>query len=358
MGAVDGGGAEHWRDLAQAESLMDLRRHAEAAAAFRDVLARDPESVQAMLGLGRALNHLDQQEEAEQVVRRALALSPERANGYHVLVDVLCDRRDGPAALVAAETGLRLEPHSFTSHYQHARALLGQRRPRVRDAYASALRAVDLAPLDPDAHNLVGICLDRLGNRPAAQTAFRNALAADPTHSLAQNNLAATEIESGRLRQAAAMLRNAVGNDPQEKRLHDNLDVVLLVLGRRILFSLAGTAIVLGILLVNEAPWWARALSGAAYLVVLVWFVSGVRAQLPRGVGQWGRGIWHRTQWRGKYLLALLAFLSVCVLLLAFAPSTVAIVTGLALAATLQVLGPLCVLGWIGYAAVNLVRGR
>lgn len=351
-------GGDDWRALAHAEELLDLRRNGEAEQRFRDVLASDPESVRALLGLGRAMNRQDRHEEAEQAVRSALALDPEHAGGYQVLVDVLCDRRDGPAAVAAAEAALALAPHDFTSHYQHARALLAQRRPRVRDAYGAALRAVDLAPHSPDAHNLVGLCLDSLGHHDQAQAAFRNALAIDPLHTLAQNNLAATEMDRGRLGRAAGMLRSAVGNDPQEKRLHENLDAVLLLLGRRVLWSLFGAAVVLGIMLATGAPWWARALGGAAYVAIVALLVHRVRAELPAGVRHWGRGLWGRTRWTGRYLMALLLFLSVGVLLLAFAPSAVAVPAGVALASTLQVLGFVCVLGWLGYAVVNLVRGR
>ena len=347
-----------WQAIARAETLLDLRRDAEAEQAFRDVLVDDPESVPALLGLGRALNRQQRDEDAERAVRSAIALAPEDAAGYRVLIDILCDRHDGEAALLAAERALDLEPHDFTSHYQHARALLSLRRPRVRDAYGSAVRAVELAPNSPDAHNLVGLCLDALGNPAAAQAAFRNALAIDPHHSLAQNNLAATEMDRGQLRRAAGLLRSAVGNDPQEQRLHRNLDAVLLLLGRRVVWSLLGAAIVLGILLATEAPWWTRAASGAAYAGVLTVLVHRVQADLPRGVSQWGRGIWGRAAWQGKYLLALLALLSVGVLLLAFAPYPVAAAAGIVLGSVLRVLGIVCVLGWIGWAAVNLVRGR
>jgi Flp pilus assembly protein TadD len=354
MGAVTG----DWQAIAHAEQLLDLRRDGEAEQRFRDVLVSDPESVPALLGLGRALNRQDRHEEAERVVRSALALAPEHSGGHQVLVDVLCDRRDGAAAVTAAQTALRLAPHDFTSHYQYSRALLSLRRPRIRDAYEAALRAVDLAPHSPDAHNLVGLCLDALGNHDAAQQAFRNALALDPLHTLAQNNLAGSEMDRGRLGRAAGMLRAAVGNDPQEKRVHDNLDTVLLLLGRRVLWSLFGAALVLGVLLGLEAPWWSRALGGAAYVGFVAWLVQRVRSQLPRGVGRWGRGIWRRTRWQGKYLIGLLTVLTVGVLLLAFAPYAVAVATGIALGGSLQVLGVVCVAGWIGYAAINLVRGR
>lgn len=351
-------GAAEQRSLAHAESLMDLRRHAEAAAAFRDVLSRDPESVTALLGLGRALQRQGRLEEAEQAVRSALALDSERGRSHHVLVDVLVDRRDGPGAVAAAERGVRLEPHDFTSHYQHARALLAQRRPRVREAYGAALRAVDLAPHSPDAHNLVGICLDQLGDHDAAQHAFHNALAIDPQHTLAQNNLAATELDRGRLRRAAALLHTAVGVDPQERRVRDNLDVVLLVLLRRVLWSLAVVAVVLGALLAVGAPWCTRAVAGIAYVGLVGVLLQRVRSELPRGLARWGRGLWRRARWSGRYLMGLLGLVLPTVLVMALAPRPVAVAAGLALAAALRVLGGVAVLVWIGYAAGNLVRGR
>lgn len=352
------GDRQQARARAHAESLLELRRDAEAEQAFRDVLVGDPQSVAALLGLGRALSRLDRGAEAEAAVRRGLALAPDDPYGHHVLVDVLCARRDGAGALVAAEAGRALAPHDHTSHYQHARALLAQRRPRTREAYASALRAVDLAPHSPDAHNLVGLCLDRLGNPDAARTAFTNALAIDPGHTLAQNNLAATELDSGRLGRAAGLLRTAVGSNPQERRVRDNLDLVLLVLARRVLWSLVAAAVVLGGLLGAEQPWWTRALAGAVYVAVVALLVRRVRNQLPRGVARWSRGLWRRTGWAGRHLLALLVVATVGVLLLALAPQQVAVAAGAAMLLGMQLLLGLGVLGWLGYAVVGLVRGR
>ena len=354
---MDSGGAD-WRALAHAEQLLDLRRDVEAEQRFREVLTGDPQSVPALLGLGRALNRQDRHAEAEQAVRSALALDPEHAGAHHVLVDVLCDRKDGPGAVAAAESGLRLAPHDFTSHYQHARALLSLRRPRVRDACEAARRAVEAAPHSPDAHNLVGLCLDALGNHEGAQTAFRNAMALDPQHTLAQNNLAASEMDRGRLGRAAGLLRGAASNDPQQRQVRDNLDTVLLLLGRRVMWSMFAAAIVLGILLVTGAPWSARALAGTAYVAVVAVLVRGVVRDLPRGVGRWGRGLFRRVRWQGRYLLALLALLSVAVVVMSFAPYAVAAGAGIVLAGVLRTVGFVCVIGWVVVALVNLVRGR
>lgn len=350
--------SEHFRELQHAETLLELGRAVEAEERLRSVLASDPENAHALLTLARALHDQDRDPEAEAAARSGLALDPDHAEGYLELCDILCSRADGAGALDAAQRAVALEPHDWRSHYALARALMVARRPRTRDAFDAAQRSVELAPHEAAAHNLVGICLSNLGNEPGAQQAFRNALALDPHHTLAQNNLAASEIDSGKLRRAAGRLRSAVGNAPQEKLLHQNLDVVLLRLGRRIMWSLLAAALVLGILLISEAPWWSRALTGTAYAVVLVLLVHDVVAHLPSGVSRWGRGIFGRATWQGKYLLGLLALLSTCVLLLAFAPYTVALAAGLLLVVVLRVLGVVCVIGWVVMAGVNLVRGR
>ena len=79
---------------------------------------------------------------------------------------------------------------------------------------------------------------------------------------------------------------------------------------------------------------------------------------LPRGVGRWGRGLFRRARWQGKYLLALLALLSVAVVVMAFAPYAVAAGAGIVLAGVLRTVGVICVVGWVVMALVNLVRGR
>ena len=133
---------------------------------------------------------------------------------------------------------------------------------------------------------------------------------------------------------------------------------MLLLLGRRVMWSLFAAAVVLGILLVTGAPWWSRALAGAAYVAVVVVLVRRVVRDLPRGVGRWGRGLFRRARWQGKYLLALLALLSVAVVVMAFAPYAVAAGAGIVLAGVLRTVGVICVVGWAVMALVNLVRGR
>ena len=346
------------RELARAETLLDLGREAEAEQRLRSLLTTHPESAPVLVALAHALHRLDRLGEAEDAARRGLAAEPEHHQGHLVLADVLVAREDADGSMAVAHECLRLAPHAWTSHYALARALLVQRRPRVRDAYAASLRAVELAPDLAATHTLVGLCLEGLGDREAAERAYRNALAIDPQHATAQHQLAALHLTRGRLGHGARLLRSAVGQSPQEQMLHEGLDRVLLVLGRRVLWALAGAGLLLGVLLRAEAPWWSRAVVGATFLAAVAVLLHRFRENLPRGVTRWGRGLFGRVPWQGKYLIGLLVLLAVGVLLLAFAPHGVAESAGLALLMVLRVLGIACVVGWVLLAVVNLVRGR
>lgn len=311
-----------WRALAHAEQLLELRRDVEAELCFLDVLVDDPAWVRALVGLAQALNRQERHAEAEAAVRRALALAPEDVAAHHLLTDILCDQRRGRAAVAAAETGLRLAPHHSTSHFQYARALLSLRRPKARRAHEAALRAVELAPHDPDAHNLVGLCLAIRGRRRKADASYRRALALDPHHSLAQNNLAAVDAERGRLGEAADALRRAAALDPQHALLRHNLDVVLLLVGRRLAALLAvGWAVLATMVSENDASV-ARAVAGTVFLTGVVVVLAGFRRRSPRGLVRPSR-VLRDTGRAGPALFLLLAVLLVAVLFFGFAPQGV-----------------------------------
>jgi Flp pilus assembly protein TadD len=305
MGGVDG----DWQAIARAEKLLDLRRDAEAEAAFRDVLVHDPESVIALLGLARALDQQGQHAQAEQVARRAVALAPEDAAGHHLLVDIHCQQGSAYLAVRAAERALALDPHSFLSHYQYGRALL-LFPDRRAVAGRAAHHAVEIDPHNADGHALVGLCLTELGADREARAAYSRALAIDPHHVHAQNNLAALDLDSGKLGRAARLLRSAVAGDPQLALLHRNLDAVIWNLALRVVVlliagvQLMGTATTMG-----DLPWPVRALLGTGWLTLTLFYVVSVGRRLPRGLLGIDRmlrqpGLRHRTYLAGVAVLA------------------------------------------------------
>lgn len=314
---MESSGAD-WRALAHAEQLLELHRNTEAEQRFREVLAADPGSGPALLGLARSLNRQDRHAEAEQAVRNALALDPEDPTGHHLLTDILCDRGDGRGALASARRALQVDPTSFTSHYQHGRALM-MVPERSTWALRSAERAVEIDPHNADGHNLLGMCLAEAGEHQRGEDAFRTALSIDPTHAYAQNNLAVVAAAHGRLGRAARLLRSAAAAAPQESMLHSNLDRVLAVLGQRLVLVLILSLLLVASVATLGVPWWTRALVGMACLTVAGAMVLLLRRRLPRGFLA-PSALWRRSTWRTRASVGFLVLLTAAVGFTALAP--------------------------------------
>lgn len=344
-----------FRQVAEAEILMDLGRDSEAETRLRAALQEYPQSSRVLLALAMALHHQGQDDEAEDLAGSATALEPESSHGYLVLSDILLARDKVADAGRAVDECLRLAPHEWTSHYASGRVLLSGKRPRVRDAYDRARACVELAPDQPAAHTLVGLCLARLGNQDEAERAYRRALAIDPNHTMAQNNLATLHLNRGRLGSGARMLRQAVSQAPQERTLHRSLNRVLLLLGRRVLAAGGVAGAVLGVMIIYEAPWWSRSLAGAAFIAGVASLLHQFRTNLPPGVSDWGREALDAVPRRWQLFYALLFLV---VLVLAFAPSSVAAVAGAGFLTLLRIVGGLVIIGWIVGALISLVRRR
>ena len=286
-------------EFARAEHLLDLHRPAEAERLARTALGRDPDSAAAMEVLAEALRHQDRNEEAAEVARAGLGQHPTSGPLLLRLIDSLVELTGGEsvgggtprkrgAPLVqeardAADRLVQLEPNLWVSHYAHARALLAGDRPRVRDALASAQRAVWVAPHSADAHNLVGVCLDSLTRHDAARVAYEEALRLDPQHAQAMNNLATLDVGFFRLRKAARGFRDAAALAPGEGMPQQNLRMLTMRLAIRILVVMLVGAGVLAITLVTGTPWWGRALLGACLLAGTAWLVRDSRISCREG---------------------------------------------------------------------------
>jgi tetratricopeptide (TPR) repeat protein len=185
-------------------------------------------------------------------------------------------------AQIAATEYLTLVPDQWHAHYTMARVLRSVRGHR-QEALRHALRAVELAPADADAHNLLGVIHRALEDKGGAEREYRAALAIDPTHALARSNLALLTLGRVGTEEVMAGLRAAAASDPQQAAIHRNMALVaVLALVRR------GTWLALVDLMLT---WFVVVLAGgpgvgAARLFVLAFVVLGWVVL----VGWWLRG--------------------------------------------------------------------
>jgi len=203
-------------------TLLDEHRWAEAEAAFRDAVEREPGNARwhAYLGialarqdrwreaeepfrsavkletrnpvwrmnLGLALELQRQWAEAETVYRQALRLEPRVARWQSQLGDVLNAQQKWPEAAEAFKQAVSLEPHTARYHAELAVALAKQERWPEAEIYSR--QAVRQEPKKALWHARLGEALRSQDKWKDAAAAFQEALRLEPDNSRYQERLA------------------------------------------------------------------------------------------------------------------------------------------------------------------------
>ncbi len=98
------------------EHHRDRNRLSQAAAAYRNMAFRDPNSIEAHIGLSNCYRALGKHEAAIDVLRRLMDACPDYAFGYMCLAYNYSDLKHYTEAIWAWEKALELEPNMATLH--------------------------------------------------------------------------------------------------------------------------------------------------------------------------------------------------------------------------------------------------
>jgi len=175
-----------------AESLEAAGRLHEAAAVVRPMIREYPDDYLPRWYLGKILGQTRESQEAEQVLREALRLAPEKVQVHYYLGLVLFTQ-----ALKAAHDG----------HTDRAGKFYREAAQRAREALA----------IKPDyglAHMTLGLSLKGLGQRAEALTSLRQAVRCNPEHAELHFYLGDLLAEEGQHEEARNQLKQAVEMAP------------------------------------------------------------------------------------------------------------------------------------------------
>jgi Flp pilus assembly protein TadD len=103
---------------------------------------------------------------------------------------------------------------------------------RNSEAVNAHQTAVVLSSQDAEAHNNLGVTLQKLGRLDEAEVSYTKAIALKLDYVDAHNNLGITLQKLGRLNEAEATCRQAIALKPDYAEAHSNLGAVLTELGR------------------------------------------------------------------------------------------------------------------------------
>ncbi len=265
-----------------AEALVETGKAEEAAKLYEAAAKKYPQYAEAYYGLGRV--HAAQGDPANAVALylRACELFPKYGPAHYALAQVyrqLGQRDKAQEQLELYEQGRNIVPpiedplqdemrqlDSSAVSYVERGVFLAE-VGRLQDAIQATEKAAELDPksvlahanlvslygragnlqkaeehyravlsLNPDqfpkAHYDYGVLLMRMGQFPAAETAFRRAIQIDPSYAEAHNNLGYVVEREGRQAEAMAEYRKSIESMPGFRQAHFNLGRILVNQGR------------------------------------------------------------------------------------------------------------------------------
>jgi tetratricopeptide (TPR) repeat protein len=173
----------------------DAGRYAEADAAYREAIAREPRLSAAHINRANALQALHRSSEAITALRQALVIEPDNPTALSNLGQLLCDLSD-PDVLEEAERLCR--------------------------------RAAAAAPGLAQAHEYLGNNLRALGKMEESLKAYQQSLRVDPSRSAPLLSIGELLQQAGRFDEAAALYERARAVDPDDPRLYLSLGSLAL----------------------------------------------------------------------------------------------------------------------------------
>jgi tetratricopeptide (TPR) repeat protein len=216
--------------LAQALTLQQQGRLADAVSLYREVLSKEPRNGDALHLCGLALARMGRVKDAVPVFAAAVSVQPSNPAMLTNLGSALNDLGQHAEAIACFDRAVALKPDIGAAH--RGRGIALTRLRRFDPALASMSQALRLMPNDAQVHSDLGVVLESLGRLDEALKCFQRAVALNPRHVEAHHNRALVESALGQHSAALTSLDRALALRPQQPAAHANRGNVLRALGR------------------------------------------------------------------------------------------------------------------------------
>jgi len=197
---------------AHGDLLWHLDRNAEAEAAFRAVLEKDPGRGESWSGLGLALQDQGKCDQALPAFRKAIELLPRSATPQNG-VGACLRQSDGTAAIAAFREAIRISPEWLSPRLNLIEALDDGGQPEAAEEEARS--TIGKWPSSWKAQALLAGILSRKGDVEGALEVYRTAAGTISSPDLAWATMGQLLTEQGRPQEAIEPLRQAIAIDPE-----------------------------------------------------------------------------------------------------------------------------------------------
>ena len=186
--------------------------------AFTQALVRDaPQNPKGYLMQGQVLASLRRDPEAEQMLKTAVSLDPNKVDLHNALAEFYFSRGRYSEAQIEVNRAIELKPANVKTRLNQARLLAHQNKSR--EAVLIYQEIVDQLPPKAITYHEFAVLLAQTGNFKAAETEFIRVIEIDPAYTEAYLNLGLTYRTLGKPDQAIAVLRQGIDADPRNAAL-------------------------------------------------------------------------------------------------------------------------------------------
>ncbi len=216
--------------LASAKALQKQGDLAGAEAAYRRVLALEPDNAEALNNLGNVLRALKRPAESVDCFQQALKAKPEHPAILSNLGLALGDLHRFAEAAECHRRAVAADPMLAAGHNNLGLAL--KELGRFGDAEASYRRAIAIKPDFAEALNNLGNALRAMDRTEDATAAYRRAIAIKPDYAEAHNNLGNALRDGQHFDQAIRSYRRALELAPRLAKAYCSLGKLLQEVGQ------------------------------------------------------------------------------------------------------------------------------
>lgn len=216
--------------LQLAHELHAARRFAEAEAEYRQILATDPGSADALHGLGWLAHQVGQDQAALQLLERAsIGHGSDCVLHWQIaIVSEALGQNQRADAAYARASELKPKERNLLDRWGVFLAKTG----RLERAIELFRRTIKIDPSFAEGYRHLGMAFDELAKLPEAESAFRESVRVDPGSAASHDRLGRTLGRSNRIDEALEHFHRALAIDPNHFDANFNLGVAYRILGR------------------------------------------------------------------------------------------------------------------------------
>jgi tetratricopeptide (TPR) repeat protein len=192
-------------------------------------IALNPRHLEALSDQAYFLIELGRLREAVAACNRTIEIAPNHAGSYNNLGNALGKLQRYEEAIAACKRAIAIDPRQAGAYTNLGNALL--KVARLQEAIAAFDQALTLDPDSATTHNNRGFALCTAGQREQAVAAYRRAIELDPNLAMAYNNLGKELRGLRQFDESLAAFRKALQLKPAEHVIHWNYALALLSLG-------------------------------------------------------------------------------------------------------------------------------